>query len=73
MALTGLKNFFGGKSNIAKKEKDFEHSETVEEFKYLRIIDLQHLGIPENVTKSLSIDPIQGLLALGSMEGNLKM
>ena len=73
MAFTGLKNLFGMKSDTEKKECAFESSEIAASFKYLQIADLQYLGIPESVTKSLSFDKIQGLLAVGSMEGNLKM
>jgi hypothetical protein len=73
MAFAGIKNFFGVKSDIEKKEKAFEISPTSEDFKYLKIIDMQNLGIPENVTKSLSFDKIQGLVAIGDMEGKIKM
>jgi hypothetical protein len=73
MAFSGIKNLFGMKNDNEKREKAFESSEISEEFKYLRIMEIQHLGIPENITKSLSFDRKQGLLALGSMEGSLKM
>ena len=60
-------------SESEKKEMAFESAVISEEFKYVKISDMQHLGIPENVTKSLTFDKVQGLLAVGSMEGSIKM
>lgn len=73
MAFSGIKTFFGVKSETQKKEEAFENFSQNPDFKYLRILDMQHLGIPGNATKSLTFDSIQGLVAVGSMEGSIKM
>jgi len=74
MAFSGLKNFFGAKSSSSKKPQPaFEDFEVPEDFKFLKIINMQHLGIPANSTSTLAFDKIQGLLALGTMDGCLKM
>jgi hypothetical protein len=73
MAFSGIKNLFGGKSDASKKEKAFETSEISDDFKFLKIIEMQYLGIPANATPTLTFDRVQGLLALGTMDGNLKM
>lgn len=73
MAFKGLKKFFGLRSEMEKKERAFDACETLNSFKYLQTTDLQYLGIPENITKSLTFDSVQGLLAVGNMEGQVKM
>lgn len=73
MAFSGLKNLFGVKSPKHKKQPAFDEFEVPEDFKFLKLTNLQHLGIPANSTSTLAFDKIQGMLGLGTMDGNLKM
>ena len=73
MAFSGLKNFLGIKSEEVKRAQEFEESPTDERFKFVSVVEMQHIGVPVNCTNSLTYDRVQGLVATGTMEGTAKM
>ncbi|CAG9317204.1 STXBP5 [Blepharisma stoltei] len=73
MALSGLKSMLGIKGESKKKQEAFESSETSPEMEYLLISSLQHLGIPKYTTKTFTYDKIQGLAAVGTLTGSIKI